>query len=55
MEEARVRSLQDEPLIRLAAHFQRQEPGGELLGIELMLKLSLKEWPERLGHETSIG
>ena len=55
MEEAGVRGEQDEPLILLVAHLQGPEPGREFLGIELVLKLPLKERPERLGHETSVG
>jgi hypothetical protein len=53
MEEARVRSHQHQLAAILITYPQGAEPGGELVGIELLLKLSLEKRPIRLRHETS--
>src|SRR6185295_9111496 len=53
MEEARVRRHQDQPIAVLVANLQGTEPGGEFLGVELLLQLPLEKRPQRSGHETS--
>ena len=48
VEEAGVGSHQDEPAAVLVTHLQRAEPGGELVGIELLLQAVSGEETNRI-------